>query len=381
MNEKKEKTKFQKFLILYSSLLLFCMVIFFIYVGISLVKYENNQIETYMENTLKEIRKEAEKGNIDTLVEGLESFKKSKYETNEIKTCLEEMIKNSFLTYKPKKNTEEPIYEIYAEDKLLFEITLKEIKKENRLGLFTFSIWKTDSIINKVEEGMYSYTIEVPSDYKVYINDLEVTDDYIKIEDTDSLEELAKYTNISVPIKYELKDFYKTPTIKIIDKEGKNTEYEQDGFYIKKGILTEKIKEEQEAIEKIKKAPDIKKIARDWSLYLTDDLDGKMHGYPTIKNYLVPNGNLQKFAYKWATDIDITFISNHTLDNPIFTNEKVENFEIFNENAFSCEVYLEKNMRVKGKKHKDSMHDKMYFVYLEDEWKLASMKSITGGEK
>lgn len=379
MKDKKEKTKFQKFLILYSCLLCFFLSLFLIYVTISLVKYENNQIETYMESTLKEIRKQAEKGNIDTLVKGLENFKKSKYETNEIKTCLEEMIKNSFLTYKQKKNTDEPIYEIFAENKLLFEITLKEVKKENRLGLLTFTVWETDSIRNKVEEGMYSYTIEVPSDHKVYVNDLEVTDDYIKIEEQDSLEELAKYTTISVPIKYELKDFYKIPTIKITDKEGEMVEYEQDGFSIKKGLGREKIKEEQKAMDKIKKAPDIKKIARDWSLYLTDDLGGKMHGYPIIKNYLVPDGSLQKFAYKWATNVDITFISNHTLDTPVFTNEKVENFEIFNENAFSCEVYLEKNMRVKGKPHKDSMHDKMYFVYLEEEWKLVSMESITEG--
>ena len=92
------------------------------------------------------------------------------------------------------------------------------------------------------------------------------------------------------------------------------------------------------------------------------------------------DSELLKFAYKWATNIDITFISNHTLEKEIFTNEKVENFEVYNENAFSCEVYLEKNMRVNGKPLQDKMHDKMYFVKQEGIWKLVNMESITKGE-
>ena len=73
---------------------------------------------------------------------------------------------------------------------------------------------------------------------------------------------------------------------------------------------------------------------------------------------------------------DITFVSSHRLKNPIFTNEEVKNFIIYNDNAFSCEVYLEKNMIVSGKDKVDIMHDRLYFIYYEDGYKLVNMESI-----
>ena len=89
---------------------------------------------------------------------------------------------------------------------------------------------------------------------------------------------------------------------------------------------------------------------------------------------------MYKYAYKWATNVDITFISQHTFDNPAFSNIKVSNFEIYNENAFSCEVYLEKNMLLTkrgNRKIQDVMNEKMYFAYYNGEWKLVNMQSLS----
>ena len=50
---------------------------------------------------------------------------------------------------------------------------------------------------------------------------------------------------------------------------------------------------------------------------------------------------------------------------------------VYNENAFNCEVYLEKNMSVNGKDKVDIMHDYLYFIFYENSWKLADMKAVT----
>jgi len=60
----------------------------------------------------------------------------------------------------------------------------------------------------------------------------------------------------------------------------------------------------------------------------------------------------------------------------VFTNEEVKNCIIYNENAFSCEVTLEKNMVVSGKDKVDEMNDRLYFVYYNGGYKLVDMKSI-----
>ena len=148
-----------------------------------------------------------------------------------------------------------------------------------------------------------------------------------------------------------------------------------------------KIENIETALEKIQGEIDILKIAKDWSLYLTDDLEGKLHGFYKINKYLIKDSSLYEYAYKWATGVDITFVSSHTLQNPAFTDEKINNFEIYSENAFSCEVYLQKNMRLKssGRKIQDTMHEKMYFAYYDatqdgkdnPTWKLVNMQSVT----
>jgi len=81
-------------------------------------------------------------------------------------------------------------------------------------------------------------------------------------------------------------------------------------------------------------------------------------------------------AYGWSHNVDITFVSSHRLKNPVFTNESVKNFIIYNDNAFSCEVYLEKNMVVSGKDKVDVMHDRLYFIYYEGGYKLVDIKSL-----
>ena len=137
--------------------------------------------------------------------------------------------------------------------------------------------------------------------------------------------------------------------------------------------------DEETAKKEIKNIPNIIKIAEDWSLFLTNDLSGNLHGYNTINKYLIKDSDISKYAYKWATGIDITFISAHQLLSPTFTNQKTENYEIYSENAFSCEIYLEKNMKVNGKTMQDKMHERMYFVYDKENsgWKLVNMQSIT----
>ena len=58
-----------------------------------------------------------------------------------------------------------------------------------------------------------------------------------------------------------------------------------------------------------------------------------------------------------------------------------------NDKAFSCDMYLEKNMRLaNGNELTDKMNEKMYFAYYDDtddskdnpSWKLVNMQSLKG---
>ena len=232
-----------------------------------------------------------------------------------------------------------------------------------------------------MESKLYDCIIEVPNEYKVYVNDIEVKEsDKVKGETLEELNELSKYADLPYIEQYKISNLLKEPKIEIKDKNGKVVTYEKDGETYSVRLETEKISDEKDALQKIKGNIDIKQIAKDWSLYLSNDLGGSLHGFYKINQYLIKDSYMYKYAYKWATNVDITFISQHTFDNPAFSNIKVSNFEIYNENAFSCEVYLEKNMLLTkrgNRKIQDVMNEKMYFAYYNGEWKLVNMQSLS----
>lgn len=394
--EKKKKSIFKKFLIIYVIILVVLMLAFLIYVADSLIKYENNQVENYMENVLCKL-KEASKNNkienyIDTSKISISKYEKSSVSVNE---GFNELLNTKNITYKLNDNStesENPIYDIYANKEKILEINLNGTKKQNRLGLLTFNAWKIKSVENKMENGLYTCNILVPNNCKVYINDKILTEDNIieKVQN-EGLTQISKYIDIPYIVKYEVTNLLKNPDVKILDENGNELEYTKKENEISKQLDFISVDTLQEAKEYLKEEIDILKVAKDWSLYLTDDLEGRLHGYYNISKYLIDDSNIEKFAYNWATGEDITFVSSHILLNPAFTNEKISNFEIYDENAFSCEVYLQKNLKLKsgGKIIEDKMNEKMYFVYIdetEDEvdnptWKLVNMQSVTDNSK
>lgn len=104
-------------------------------------------------------------------------------------------------------------------------------------------------------------------------------------------------------------------------------------------------------------------VAKLWSLFMTQDLTGANNGYNQLSPYLIKGSYLQDVAYQWATGIDITFTSSHTLKDPPFQVEEVSNYVVYSDNCFSCDVRLEKTMVLRtGAEVEDVIHSTFYFV-------------------
>lgn len=394
--EEPKKTIFKKFLIIYVIILAVLMIAFLGYVADSLIKYEKNQIENYIETIISDLKKVSKNNTLEKHVD-ISKINVSQFEKEHVTKAegMYELLTAREITYKLNENSTEndkPIYDIYADKEKILEVYLDGEKKANRLGLLTFNVWKTEKINTSMEKGLYTCNILVPNNCKVYVNDKELTEEQIveKVQN-EGLTQISKYVEIPYIVKYEVTELLKKPDVKILDKDGNEVEYTQEGNTISKELEFISAATEEEAKPHIKGEVDILTVAKDWSLYLTDDLDGRLNGYYNIKKYLIEDSNIDKFAYSWATGVDITFVSSHTLLNPAFTDEKISNFEIYNENAFSCEVYLQKNLKLKsgGKIIEDKMNEKMYFAYYDEtndgkenpEWKLVNMQSVTDNNK
>lgn len=387
----KKSSGFKKFMKKYILVLCILFGIFLGYVMNTLYQYEDSFTDNYMKVAVKDITKTAKKGKISKICD-TQSSQVNKLDSSNTTydNAFKEIFNNSEITYKLEektKNSDNPVYYIYANNNKVMEVKLKVKERKHRLGLFTYPVWNIDTCKMASDRGLNYYDVYVPSNYIVEVNGTKLDESYISNKTVDEdYEKFIEYVKLPAMVNYELNNFVKTPSIKIKDEKGKEVNWAIKDNKIEIANAVKKVSTYEEAKNYITGNIDILKLAENWSLFLTDDLrGGTQHGFSLLKPYLIKNSNFYNMAYAWATSIDITFVSSHTLKNPTFTNESLTDFVIYGENAFSCSVNLEKNMRIaNGKDKVDVMHDRLYFVYYDDtndgvnnpSWKLIDMKSI-----
>lgn len=370
----KRKSTYKKALSIFTLLLVVLGIAFLIYVYKSMVVYERNLVDNY-------IKYLCESGKIGSEISDNE-FEISKYEVKNasIKDGLKKLLKSKDITYKKNsKLSTEGIYayDIYNKDLKIATVELKEKNSYTKMAILTITEWDVVNIDTDFKNGIYSYEISIPSDYKLYINNIEVSDgDILETGDVKGLERLTEHVSIAPSNTYNITNLVYEPKIIIKDKDGNNVSYKAKDNKI---VISPKFKEYKtfdEMKSTLKESFDVLKLAEDWSLFLTDDLNGSYHGFNKLTPYLIDGTYMYKMAYNWSHNVDITFVSNHRLKNPVFTNESVEDCIAYNDLAFSCVVKLEKNMIVNREDKVDKMNDRLYFIYYNNGYKLVDMEAI-----
>ena len=197
---------FKRFLIIYVIILAVVMIAFLAYVADSLIKYENNQIDNYMESVIKELKNASKKNKIEKYIDAsnlsVSDYEKTSTTMNE---GFKELLNTKEVTYKLQEdavNDEHPTYDIYVDKQKVLEVKLNGDEKENRLGLLTFNKWKTEKIETKMENGLYTCNILAPNNYEVYVNDKKLEEEQIKEKVQDEgLSQISKYVEIPYIVK------------------------------------------------------------------------------------------------------------------------------------------------------------------------------------
>jgi len=369
----RRKSVYNKTLSIFTIILIILGVLFLIYVYKSLVIYERNIVDNY-------IKYLASSGKITENIDN-NLFEVSKYEKSNAKITdgIKKLLKSDNLEIKKNKDSNDSIfvYDLKVDDNVISTVSLKSVKEYTKMAILKINEWEVTDIKTYFDNGIYSYEIVVPSNYKVSINNKELDkSDIIKEGDIEGLERLTEYVEINKSTTYKVDNLVYKPNIKITDENKKEIDYEINNNKI---VITKEFKEIEsleDAKKYIKDDFNILELAENYSLFLTNDLGGTLHGFYKLSPYLIRDSYMYEMAHGWATQVDITFVSNHRLSNPVFTNESVNNFIIYNDDAFSVEVNLEKNMIVNGQSRIDKMHDRLYFVYYDGGYKLVDMKSI-----
>ncbi|MDO5564342.1 MAG: hypothetical protein Q4F88_03850 [Eubacteriales bacterium] len=375
--------KFSIFMFVYIGIFIIFILLSLNYVKQSLEMYEKSQVQNFLIKVIENIQNK--NYDIDVSKEKISTYENKDFD---IRDVIVEYMKEKDITYEiyDEKNNEKPIYALKADDENFLLIYLDGTNIQTKLGIMTFSNWEVEKLELKTTKGLYYYDIFAPNDANVYINDTKILKESAAeiIDFEDAKLQLNKFTTIPYQIKYEINNLLLKPDIKILDENNKEYKKTIEEHKINTELNIEYIEEYENAIQKISPTANPLDIAHKWSLYLTKDLQGYTNGYGTIQRYLAPDSDILTFARNWASGMDITFIGPHKLEDPPFINEKVSNFEIYNEEAFSCEIYFEKPIHINTEwsTKVDIFHERMYFYYFKDlqSWRLVSMQAIVDSE-
>jgi len=226
-------------------------------------------------------------------------------------------------------------------------------------------------------------TILADSRYSVTVEGENIVKEAVFISPDKEYEQLSGYVeNLPQVSEIDVAILKKDAEILIVDESGNPVSYEPGDvlydFTDRKNML--------EAVPgEVSAEVDILEIAQAWSLFMSNDMP-----FAELEKYLIADSYQYKVAKEYATGVDITFTSAHTLANPAFTEASVTNFVWITDNCFSVDVSFVKHMIVgKGKRVDDPMNDRFYFVKYDDTedgidnstWKIASMKEIVNNDK
>ena len=373
----KPMSLFKKSLLIYSSVILVLIIAFTFYIILALKDYEKYEVGNFIKNSVADLSNKDLIDIVDQDKLTISKYDKVSSKKEAIKAFDKTLENKDKITYelnKDSKDNKKPIYDVYYDKKLILTIKLANKGDVTRIKLLNFTKWEVVDIKSYIENGLYEVKTELPDDYKLIINGKEVTE---KIDNDNNITALlANYTDVKKLVKYDISGLIEKPKVEVKDASGKVVKTIKDEGVIKINNPYFKTDDNDEAMSKLVSPINILEIAEKYSLFLTADLQGYYYGFSTLSQYLIEGTEMYKIAYDWAHGIDITFTSRHRLKNPTFTDEKLSNFVIYSDKAFSVDVSLKKNMIVSNEDRVMEMNDRMYFVYYNDAWKLLSMEAV-----
>lgn len=221
-------------------------------------------------------------------------------------------------------------------------------------------------------------TISADSRYEVMVNGEAVPANAVTKQANPEYEQFADYVkNLPQTCVYDIAILEKNAEITVADENGNPVALEEG-----KSIydFTKQVNGMETVPKEVSGEVDVLALAQTWSLFLSKD-----ESFAKMAQYLIADSYQYEVARKYATGIDITFTSAHTLAEPAFTENTVTNFAWLTDDCFSVDIGFVKHMLLRsGKKVDDRMNDRFYFVKYDDTddntdnptWKIAGMKEI-----
>lgn len=376
MNKRKRK-KIPFFRIVYFiftlTLVLFWAVIFF-YVRNCLQIYEAAQPEHVIEELISRI--DVEEGTDSPYFQMAVS--RFEDEGNYKNTYLS-ALKKAGITYEKAPDSYDakaPVYHLYAGEVRIAAVSLEEKASYPLMMILTVPEWEITKVRPSGITGENEATITVPDIYTVWINGMQA-DERERTGIRHEMEEFqysAEYTEVPELVEYKVEGLFEMPDIQI-----RNAMDEDIAFSVAEdnSITVDTF---QASVMDKELADYVLTNAKNYSNFFSRDLEGCQtstaplrYMFPKDSYYLVLAENYRRF--------DMWMYSGHNA--PVFLNEQVSNYVVYNEGFFSCEVSFDKKMILTktGQERHDIHNTRYYYVKVDGKWVITDMQTVQDEEQ
>ena len=360
--EKSSSLVFRRAYLLYLVILAILAVVITFRVSDVVVEMSENDLDTIIAHNLVKLTDE----QVVQLFEPNADFETAAQAGNNIRSIFESG------DYAVKKSEKEDFYNIYHHGKRILSAKVETVKTVNKFGLLHYNVYNFAGVSPVQGVELYHYDITAPDNYVISVNGKELQPD--STEGVEGFLDGADYTDLPSVCRYSVGKLTGIPEVSVLDSE--------DGMKPVSFDLSEEtdLFGDYPVYDSLEAAGcdfDAIDFSEKWSRFLTADLAGGTRGFNTLKPYFIEGSSMYQKARAWATGVDITFVSHHTLDNPPFTDQKVSNVVKYSDDAISADIYLEKHMTLTTRAQRtDVFNSTLYLVKHDGSWKVVNMRGI-----
>lgn len=357
----------------YALILIILGGIFLRYTDKCLRRYESSRYENVIDDKMAEFVKKVKDGTILDMVELPEHACVFESEDLYRTTYLNNLRSSGTFTYEKDKNsydTTHPVYDIFSTSgDMVAQMQLKQTNLKTIFAILTVSDWEIDAVTPVFSATTNSYRISVPDDYRITVNGIDVDEGFVKGEpkkvSTDLSENILKYVRVPSIVTYEITGLAEKPEIRIYDALGVEAAFEPDEkgnirIDAMVGVTPDVMPQDRRefALETVQM----------WADFVTRDLSGAQYGLSKIRKRLAKDSYLYDYAGQYASNVDITFISDHRFASPKYSDISVTEYTEYSDVCYSCHVVFTRNMILNktGGARTDKTDSIFFFVYTDD---------------
>ena len=341
-------------------------ILIFVAFGAYALKYVNDTLKEMQANSLKQFIGDAVAAMGDDEIDKYFDYNRE-LESGSPQERVREFFKSGNFKVKqvPRTNT----YNVYNDmDQLVLSADIEKVENVSKLGIFNYNILKLNGFTASENKELMNVEITAPSSYYVKAGDRILTADSTSYPE--GFKDAGQFVKLPGESTYVLSNLTQWPDLKIYDERGEYDYQRSAKIYMSNDYTKYNTLEaagcDFDALEFVKK----------WMKFMQNDLTGGHRGFDVIKKDLLEGTDQYEKARAWGSNVDITFVSDHTLKNPPFSGDKISNVVKYNDEAISVDVYMQMHMRLKtGVDRNPTFNSTLYLVKYDGAWRVVNIRS------